>query len=107
MAGETEELWFPKWEFTGMPWETPEVYNKWSPSLFAAEFKTPTLVTQGEIDFRVPYGQSLQLFTALQLQKVPSQLLVFPDEGHWIQKPQNSLLWYNTVIGWLNTWAKK
>ena len=107
MAGETEELWFPKWEFTGMPWETPEVYNKWSPSLFAAEFKTPTLVTQGEIDFRVPYGQSLQLFTALQLQKVPSQLLIFPDEGHWIQKPQNSLLWHNTVIGWLNTWAKK
>ncbi len=107
MSGETEELWFPKWEFSGMPWETPEVYNKWSPSLFAAEFKTPTLVTQGELDFRVPYGQSLQLFTTLQLQKVPSQLLIFPDEGHWIQKPQNSLLWYRTVIDWLNSWAKK
>jgi len=107
MAGETEELWFPKWEFGGMPWETAEVYNKWSPSLFVSEFKTPTLVTQGELDFRVPLSQSQQLFTALQLQKVPSELLIFPDEGHWIQKPQNTLLWYKTVIGWLDTWTKK
>jgi dipeptidyl aminopeptidase/acylaminoacyl peptidase len=107
MAGETEELWFPKWEFGGMPWETAEVYNKWSPSLFVAEFKTPTLVTHGELDFRVPFGQGMQLYTALQLQKVPSQFLEFPDEGHWIQKPQNTLLWYKTVTDWLNTWTKK
>ncbi|MDQ6677832.1 MAG: S9 family peptidase [Acidobacteriota bacterium] len=107
MAGETEELWFPKWEFGGMPWETPEVYGKWSPSLFAKEFQTPTLVTHGELDFRVPFGQSLQLFTALQLQKIPSELLVFPDEGHWIQKPQNTLLWYKTFINWLDTWTKR
>ena len=107
MAGETEELWFPKWEFSGMPWESPEVYNKWSPSLFVNEFKTPTLVMHGELDFRVPYGQGLQLFTALQLQKVPSQLLIFPDEGHWVQKPQNSLLWYKTFIDWVDTWTKK
>jgi dipeptidyl aminopeptidase/acylaminoacyl peptidase len=107
MAGETEELWFPKWEFSGMPWETPEVYNKWSPSLFANEFKTPTLVMHGELDFRVPFGQGLQLFTALQLQKVPSQLLIFPDEGHWVLKPQNSLLWYKTFIDWIDTWTKK
>jgi len=107
MAGETEELWFPKWEFGGMPWETAEVYNKWSPSLFVAEFKTPTLVTHGELDFRVPFGQGIQLYTALQLQKVPSQMLDFPDEGHWIQKPQNTLLWYKTVIDWLDTWTKK
>ena len=107
MAGETEELWFPKWEFSGMPWESPEVYNKWSPSLFVSEFKTPTLVIHGELDFRVPYGQGLQLFTALQLQKVPSELLIFPDEGHWVLKPQNSLLWYKTFIDWIDTWTKK
>jgi dipeptidyl aminopeptidase/acylaminoacyl peptidase len=106
-AAETEELWFPKWEFSGMPWESPEVYNKWSPSLFANEFKTPTLVMHGELDFRVPFGQGLQLFTALQLQKVPSQLLIFPDEGHWVLKPQNSLLWYKTFIDWIDTWTKK
>lgn len=106
-ATETEELWFPIWEFGGMPWDNPEMYARWSPSHFAKEFKTPTLVMHGELDFRVPYGQGLQLFTALQLQKIPSKLLVFPDEGHWIQKPQNSLLWYNTFIDWLNTWTKK
>jgi dipeptidyl aminopeptidase/acylaminoacyl peptidase len=106
-AGATEELWFPIWEFGGMPWQSPEVYNKWSPSLFASEFKTPTLVIHGELDFRVPYTQGLQLFTALQLQKVPSKLLMFPDEGHWVLKPQNSLLWYKTTIEWINTWTKK
>jgi dipeptidyl aminopeptidase/acylaminoacyl peptidase len=106
-AGATEELWFPIWEFGGMPWQSPEVYNKWSPSLFVSEFKTPTLVIHGELDFRVPYTQGLQLFTALQLQKVPSKLLIFPDEGHWVLKPQNSLLWYKTTIEWINTWTKK
>ena len=105
-AGETEELWFPYWEFAGMPWDNPEMYVRWSPSQFAKEFKTPTLVSHGELDFRVPFGQGLQLFTALQLQKVPSQLLIFPDEGHWIMKPQNSMLWYKTVIDWLDRWAK-
>ncbi|MDQ6707161.1 MAG: S9 family peptidase, partial [Acidobacteriota bacterium] len=84
MASETEELWFPKWEFGGMPWETPETYDRWSPSHFVKDFNTPTLVVHGELDFRVPVSQGLQLFTALQLQKVPSELLVFPDEGHWV-----------------------
>jgi dipeptidyl aminopeptidase/acylaminoacyl peptidase len=106
-AGATEELWFPKWEFGGMPWDSPETYNKWSPSMFVNEFKTPTLVIHGELDFRVPYTQGLQLFTALQMQKVPSKLLIYPDEGHWVLKPQNSLLWYKTVIDWINTWTKK
>ena len=105
-AEATEELWFPKWEFGGMPWETPEVYQKWSPSLFAREFKTPTLVIHGELDYRIPYTQGLQLFTALQLQKVPSQLLLYPDEGHWVLKPQNSLLWYKTFLEWINNWTK-
>lgn len=105
--GETEELWFPLWEFKGAPWETPETYAEWSPSHFVKEFKTPTLVIHGELDYRVPYGQGLQLFTALQLQKVPSKLLLFPDEGHWILKPQNSVLWYQTFLDWMDTWVKK
>jgi dipeptidyl aminopeptidase/acylaminoacyl peptidase len=106
-ASETEELWFPIWEFGGMPWDNPEMYGRWSPSFFVKEFHTPTLVIHGELDFRVPYGQGLQLFTALQLQKVPSKLIIFPDEGHWILKPRNALFWYQNFIDWLNTWTKK
>jgi dipeptidyl aminopeptidase/acylaminoacyl peptidase len=105
--GETEELWFPLWEFGGAPWDNPESYGRWSPSLFVKEFHTPTLVIHGELDYRVPVGQGLQLFTALQIQKVPSKLLLFPDEGHWVLKPQNSLLWYKTFIGWIDSWTKK
>lgn len=106
-ATETEELWFPLWEFGGMPWDNPETYTRWSPSHFVKEFHTPTLVIHGELDYRVPYGQGLQLFTALQLQKVPSKLLLYPDEGHWILKPQNALLWYKTFIDWIDSWTKK
>jgi dipeptidyl aminopeptidase/acylaminoacyl peptidase len=107
MFGGTEELWFPLWEFQGAPWNNPEMYERWSPSYFVKDFHTPTLVIHGELDFRVPYTQGLQLFTSLQLQKVPSKLLIFPDEGHWILKPQNSVLWYKTVIDWIDTWTKK
>lgn len=107
MGGETEELWFTKWEFGGLPWETPEVHERWSPSNFVREFKTPTLVIHGELDYRVPYGQGLQLFTALQAQKVPSKLLLYPDEGHWIGKPQNSMLWYKSFIDWVTEWTQK
>ena len=103
----TEELWFPMWEFGGMPWDNPETYDKWSPDRFAREFQTPTLVVTGELDFRVPYTQGLELYTALQMRKVPSQLLVFPDEGHWVLKPQNSQLWYKTFIDWVNNWTTK
>ena len=100
-AGTTEELWFPKWEFQGFPWENPEQYDKFSPSNYAKNFKTPTLVTHGELDYRVPIGQGQQLFTALQQLKVPSKMVQFPDEGHWILKPQNSQFWYTTVLDWL------
>ena len=103
----TEELWFPVWEFGGMPWENPEIYEKWSPSKFTAQFKTPTLVIHGELDYRIAYSQGLQLFTALQMHKIPSQLLVYPDEGHWILKPQNSQLWYKTFIEWIDTYTKR
>lgn len=105
-AGTTEELWFPKWEFGGFPWENNELYTKFSPSSYVKNFKTPTLVTHGEIDYRVPIGQGQQLFTALQVMKVPSKLVQFPDEGHWIQKPQNSVFWYNTVIDWVNQYTR-
>jgi dipeptidyl aminopeptidase/acylaminoacyl peptidase len=107
MFGGTEELWFPLWEFKGAPWDNPEVYDRWSPSHFVKEFHTPTLVVHGELDYRVPYTQGLQLYTALQLQKVPSKLLIYPDEGHWVLKPQNSRLWYQTVIDWIDNWTKK
>ena len=105
--GATDELWFPLWEMGGTPWDKPDDYRKWSPSSYVADFHTPTLVIDGELDFRVPYTQGLQLFTALQLQKVNSKLLIFPDEGHWVLKPQNSVLWYNTFIEWLDSWVKK
>ena len=106
MYGVTEETWFPEWEFGGNPWDNPELYEKWSPHLFAKNFKTPTLVTHGELDFRVPIGEGFQLFTALQRRGVPSKLLYFPDEGHWILKPQNSKLWYRTVGDWFDQWLK-
>jgi len=107
MGGETEELWFTKWEFRGFPWENPEAYQRWSPSNHVQFFKTPTLVIHGEQDFRVPYGQGLQLFTGLQQMRVPSKMLLFPDEGHWIMKPQNAALWYKTFLDWVTEWTAK
>ena len=106
MYGATEELWFTEWEFKGTPWDNPEIYTRWSPHMFVKEFKTPMLVTHGELDYRVPIGEGLQLFTALQRRGVPSKLLYFPDEGHWILKPQNSQLWYATVLNWLDAYLK-
>jgi dipeptidyl aminopeptidase/acylaminoacyl peptidase len=105
--GATEELWFPLWEMGGTPWDKPEDYQKWSPSSYVKEFHTPTLVFHGELDFRVPEDQGLELFTALQMQKVPSKLVIFPDEGHWVLKPRNSLFWYKTFLDWLDSWVKK
>jgi dipeptidyl aminopeptidase/acylaminoacyl peptidase len=105
----TEELWFEDWEFSGPPWSNPELYKKWSPNEYASalgKFKTPTLIFAGELDYRVPYTQSLEFFSALQRQGVPSKLVVFPDEGHWILKPQNSEFWYNTFLGWLAKYLK-
>lgn len=100
MALATEELFFVEWEFGGMPWENKESYSKWSPHRFADRFETPTLVIHGELDYRVPVGEGLQLYTALQRRGVPSRLLYFPDEGHWILKPRNSELWHRNVLEW-------
>jgi dipeptidyl aminopeptidase/acylaminoacyl peptidase len=99
--GSTEELWFPEWEFRGTPWTNRALYRKWSPHLFATSFKTPTLVVHGQLDYRLDVSQGFELFTTLQRLKVPSKMLYFPDEGHWVLKPQNSQLWYKTVNGWV------
>ena len=106
MYGATEELWFPEWEFSGPYWFSREAYEKWSPSQFVSNFKTPTLVVHGEMDYRVPLEQGLGMFTALQRRGVPSRLLVFPDEGHWVLQPVNSVRWYQEVIGWIDRWMR-
>jgi dipeptidyl aminopeptidase/acylaminoacyl peptidase len=105
----TEELWFEEHDNEGTPWSNPEGYRKWAPVTYAGElgkYKTPTLVIAGEMDFRVPYTQSLEFFSALQRQEVPSKLVIFPDEGHWILKPLNSQFWYRTFLGWLAEYLK-
>ena len=104
--GVTEELWFPEWDFGGTPYDNLEGYERWSPHRFAANFKTPTLVVHGELDFRVPVGEGLQMFTALQRQGVPSKLLYFPDEGHWVLKPQNNRFYYEQFIDWMDGYLK-
>ncbi|MBN1222060.1 MAG: S9 family peptidase [Candidatus Aminicenantes bacterium] len=106
MYGATEELWFPQWEFHGAPWTNPEMYAKWSPSYFVQNFQTPCLVVHGQYDFRVPVTQGFQLFTSLQRMKVPSKFLYFPDEYHFISKPQNAELWWKTVLDWLAAYLK-
>ncbi len=106
MWGATEELWFPEWEFNGKPWEKGSLYQKWNPANRAGNFKTPMLVVHGEHDYRVPYTQGLQLFSALQRQGVKSKLLFFPDEDHFVRKPQNARLWWKTVQGWFAEFLK-
>jgi len=105
--GTTEELWFNEWEFKGTPYTNRELYRKWSPHLFATNFKTPTLVIHSQLDYRLDVSQGLDLFTTLQRLGVPSKMLYFPDEGHWILKPQNSQLWYKTVNDWVDQWVGK
>lgn len=106
MGGATEEQWFTDWEFGGT-WFNPTAltgqYRKFSPHLFVQNFKTPTLVITGEMDYRVPYTDPLSLFTALQRKGVPSRLVVYPDEGHWILKPQNARLWWKEVHAWIGS----
>jgi len=107
MYGGTDEVWFDEWEHGGMPWENPEEYRRYSPHIFAKNFRTPTLVIHGANDFRIPYTEAMQLFTALQRQGVPSEFLYFPDETHWVMKPANSVLWHETVFGWLSRYLQR
>ena len=104
--GTTEELWFNNWEFKGTPYDNRELYQKWSPHQYAKNFKTPTLVVHGQRDYRLDVSEGFQLFTTLQMEGVPSKMLYFPDEGHWVLKPQNSQLWYKTVNDWVDRWTK-
>ncbi len=104
--GTTEELWFNEWEFKGTPWINREMYRKWSPHLAATNFKTPILVVHGQLDYRLDVSEGFQLFTTVQRLKIPSKMLYFPDEGHWVLKPQNSRLWYKTVNDWVDQWTK-
>ena len=107
MAYETEELWFDEWEHGGPYYEKPDEFEKWNPVHHVTKWKTPMLVVTGEKDFRIPYTQGLAAFTALQRRGVPSKLLVFPDENHWVLKPRNSLQWYDQALGWLDKWTGK
>jgi dipeptidyl aminopeptidase/acylaminoacyl peptidase len=109
MATATEELWFPDWEYGGPFWDPKAMatqYRVYSPHLFVKNFKTPTLVTGGELDYRVPYTEDLSMFTSLQRMNVPSRLVIFPDEGHWVLKPQNQRLWWGEVQGWLKKYME-
>ncbi|MFO7892753.1 MAG: S9 family peptidase [Longimicrobiales bacterium] len=103
----TEELWFPEWEFGGPPWEGSEAYDRWNPSANVEEWDTPMLIIHGAQDFRVPLEQGLAAFTALRRQDVPARLLVFPDEGHFVLRPSNALVWWNTIYDWLDRWIEE
>jgi dipeptidyl aminopeptidase/acylaminoacyl peptidase len=105
--GTTEELWFNEWEFKGTPWTNRELYRRWSPMLAETHFKTPTLVVHSQLDYRLDVSEGYQLFDTLQRMKVPSKMLYFPDEGHWVLKPQNSQLWYKTVNDWVDQWTRQ
>jgi len=116
--GSTEEIWFNEWEFRapgdkapGQPWRyadrpaANDPFHKWSPMLFIKNAKTPTLIIHSQRDYRLDVSEGFQLFTALQRLNVPSKMLYFPDEGHWVLKPQNSQLWYDTVGEWCDRWT--
>ena len=105
-AGTTEELWFDEWEFKGTTWDNRASYEKFSPSNFVKDFKTPMLLIHGQLDYRLDVSEGFQMFTALQKMNVPSKMLYFPDEGHWVLKPLNSELWHKTVLEWLAKYLK-
>ncbi len=103
---ETDELWFPEWEHGGVPWERPELFDRFSPSRFVHRWNTPMLVIHGGRDYRVPETDGIATFTALQRRGIPSAFLYFPDENHWVQKRLNSIVWHETVLDWLKQWLR-
>lgn len=108
MAGTTEELWFPHWEFGGTPLDSAAraTMDRFNPAAFASAWSTPMLVVHGQLDYRVDVSEGLQAFTALKLRNVPARFLYFPDEGHWVLKPRNRRLWWATVLDWLDQWLR-
>jgi dipeptidyl aminopeptidase/acylaminoacyl peptidase len=107
MYFETEELWFPEWDHGGTYWDNPEGHERHNPVLHVDKWQTPMLVVQGELDYRVPVSQGLGAFTALQRRGIPSRLLYFPDENHWVLSPANGLLWHEVVLDWLGRWTRE
>ncbi len=103
---DTEELWFPEWDHLGTPWDNSAGYEKHNPVNYVRNWKTPMLIIHGAQDFRVVETQGLSSFNALQRRGIPSRLLYFPDENHWVLKPANSILWHETVLAWLDQWVK-
>lgn len=103
----TEELWFIDHDFLGPLWESRGVYEMWDPMRFAQNFATPAFVIHNDLDFRLPVSEGLTVFNALQAQGVPSRFLNFPDEGHWVLDPENSLFWHAEVFNWINYWTGK
>jgi len=104
---DTEEVWFPEWEHKGLPWEKPEEFEKFSPANFVKNWKTPTLVVHGGLDYRIPESHGIAAFTALQRKGIQSRFLEFPDENHWVLKPQNSRLWHQEVLAWIDRFTKR
>jgi dipeptidyl aminopeptidase/acylaminoacyl peptidase len=102
----TEELWFPEWDHMGTAWDNPQSYEKHNPTNFVKNWKDPMLVIHGGQDFRIVDAQGIATFTALQRRGIPSRFLYFPDECHFVLKPANSILWHETVLGWLDKWLK-
>ena len=102
----TDELWFDEHEHGGPQYEVPAHYEAFNPIDHVKNWRVPMLVVQGERDYRIPLSQSLGAFSALQRQGIPSELLVFPDENHWVSKPQNSLQWHRVVLAWLKRWTQ-
>jgi dipeptidyl aminopeptidase/acylaminoacyl peptidase len=102
----TEELWFPEWEFNGPYWEDETWYKKWSPHNYVDNFNTPMLIIHGEKDYRLSYTEGLMPFTVLRRKGIPAKLVLFPDEGHFVLKPQNSRFWHETIFEWLDKYLK-
>lgn len=107
MGYSTEELWFDEWEHGGTPYDVPAAYEKHNPVNHVKDWRVPTLIIAGQKDFRVPYSQSIAAFTALQRRGIPSRLVVFPNENHWILKPSNSIQWHSEVERWLKDWLQQ
>jgi dipeptidyl aminopeptidase/acylaminoacyl peptidase len=103
----TEELWFPEWEHGGPYWKNPDGHERHNPANHVEKWETPMLVVQGAEDYRIPLEQGIATFTALQRKRIPSKLLFYPDENHWVLKRANGIQWHETVLSWLDKWLKE
>ena len=107
MGYSTEELWFDEWENKGTAYDNPEAYERFNPIDHVKDWTVPMLVVHSQLDYRIPIEQGIAAFTALQRKGIASEFLTFPDENHWVLKPQNSVLWHDTVNAWIKRWTAK